>query len=193
MTPIFDFSAFPIITTERLILRRLTPDDAGAIMDLFSDPKVMRFLNNPFTDTLEKAMGVINWLNDRFDTQDAVQWAFASREDNRFIGTGGNHAWDKHDRHIEIGYNILPKYWGKGYATEATHAIIKWSFENMNLHRIEADCTDGNIASERVMLKCGFKFEGISRQSCWEHGRFVDIKRFGLLRHEYFTADDTPK
>lgn len=186
MTTIFDFSNFPVLTTQRLMLRRLTHDDSGAIIELFSDPKVMRFLNNPFTDTHEKAIGIIDWLNDAFERQEAVQWAFISLDDNRFIGTGGNHAWDRNDRRMDIGYNILSKYWGNGYATEATHAIIKWSFENMNLHRIQADCTDGNIASERVMLKCGFKFEGTSRQSCWEHGRFVDIKRFGLLRHEYF-------
>ncbi|HRF96840.1 MAG TPA: GNAT family N-acetyltransferase, partial [Aggregatilineales bacterium] len=174
MTSIFDFSTFPILTTERLILRRLHHDDAGAIMELFSDPQVLRFLNNSPTDTLKKATQLINWLDGAFDKQEAVQWAFVLRDENRFIGTGGNYAWDRDDRHIDIGYNILPKYWGKGYATEASHAMIKWTFENMNVHRIQSDCTDGHIASERVMLKCGFKFEGISRQSCWEHGRFVD-------------------
>jgi [ribosomal protein S5]-alanine N-acetyltransferase len=53
------------------------------------------------------------------------------------------------------------------------------------VHRIQADCTDGNVASERVMLKCGFTYEGTWRQACWDHGRFVDIKQFGLLRRDY--------
>ncbi len=97
----------------------------------------------------------------------------------------GAASWDRDNRHIEIGYHILPSLWGQGYATEAAQAIIGWCFENLDLHRIQGDCTDGNIGSERVMLKCGFKAEGVWRESCWEHGRFVDIKQFGLLRREF--------
>lgn len=181
----FDFSAFPVITTERLYLRQMTPADADAIIELFSSPDVLKFLNQEPTDTVEKAIGLINWLNDGFTRQDAIQWGITLKGDDRLIGTCGNYAWDREHRRVDIGYHLLPAHWGKGYATEVSHAIIRWSFENMDLHRIQADCTDGHIASERVLLKCGFKLEGIWRESCWEHGHFVNIKQFGLLRYEY--------
>ncbi|MCA9904967.1 MAG: GNAT family N-acetyltransferase, partial [Anaerolineae bacterium] len=69
--------------------------------------------------------------------------------------------------------------------TEATHAVVRWCFDNLDLHRVQADCTAGNIASERVLEKVGFTYEGTWRESVFEHGRFVDIKQYGLLRREY--------
>ncbi len=93
--------------------------------------------------------------------------------------------WDRSNRRIDIGYHIRPAHWGHGYATEAAHTIVGWCFQNLDLHRILADCVDGNLASERMLLKCGFTVEGLWRKSCWEHGRFVSIKQFGLLRHEF--------
>ena len=185
MTPVFDFSIFPILTTERLRLRQLTHDDAEGIMGMFSSTEVLRFLNDPPIETHTQAINFIDWLNSLFRQHDAVQWGITLRGEDHVIGVCGNYEWERSDRHIDIGYHIAFDYWGQGYATEATHAIIRWSFENLNLHRIQADCTDGNIASERVLLKCGFKVEGLWRESCWEHGRFVDIKQFGLLRREY--------
>jgi [ribosomal protein S5]-alanine N-acetyltransferase len=190
MAELFDFSEFPILSSRRLILRQLEHSDADAMMQLFSSPEVLRFLGLEPTDSREKAIGLIDWLNSGFDNKESIQWAITLREDGRWIGTCGNINWDKESRNIEIGYNVLPKYWGQGYGTEATHAMIRWSFEKLNLHRIQADCTDGNIASERVMLNCGFKLEGIWRESCWEHGRFVNIKQFGLLRREYLSEED---
>lgn len=189
MSTLFDFSKFPVITTDRLNLRQLTHDDADSIMELYSSPEVLQFLNQEPVDTRGKAIGLINWFNGLYDTHDAIQWAIVLRDEVRLIGSCGNYEWDRDNRKIDIGYQILPPYWGQGYATEASHAIIRWSFENLDLHRIQADCTDGNIASERVLLKCGFTVEGIWRESCWEYGRFADIKQFGLLRREYFATD----
>jgi ribosomal-protein-alanine N-acetyltransferase len=185
MSELFDFSTFPELTTERLRLRQLRDDDAKAMMALFGDPHILRFLNMPPTDTIAKARALIDWFHGNYERQEAVQWAIALHGDDRMIGTCGTYAWDRENRHVDIGYHIRYDHWGQGYATEATRALLGWCFARLDVHRIQADCTDGNIASERVMLKCGFRLEGIWRESCWEHGRFVDIKQFGLLRHEY--------
>lgn len=188
MPDLFDFSAFPILTTERLRLRQLTHDDAPALMALFSDPEVLRFLNNDPMDTEEKAIGFVDWLAGNYQQRIAVDWGITLHGSDAVIGMCGAYGWDQENRRIDIGYHVIPAQWGHGYATEAAQAIIRWCFENLNLHRIQGDCTDGNFASERVMLKCGFKVEGIWRESCWEHGRFVDIKQFGLLRREFEAA-----
>jgi [ribosomal protein S5]-alanine N-acetyltransferase len=185
MSAIFDFSSFPVLTTQRLHLRPLTHDDADDIIAIYGSPDVLRYLNIPPTDTVEKAIGLIDWFTNNYDSHDGVQWGFTLHGDNRLIGTGGTYAWDRENRHVDIGYHIVPTHWGNGYATEAAHAIIGWCFEHLDVNRVQADCTDGNMGSERVLLKCGFKVEGIWRESCWEHGRFVDIKQFGLLRREY--------
>ncbi|MBL8134967.1 MAG: GNAT family N-acetyltransferase [Anaerolineae bacterium] len=185
MTVLFDFSQFPILATERLTLRQITHADADAISALFSAPEVLRFLNNPPMDTHEKAVGFIDWLARAFEQQEGVNWGITLTGQDQVIGMCGAYDWNRDNRHIDIGYHLLPAHWGQGYATEATRAIIRWCFQNLDLHRIQADCTAGNDASERVMIKCGFTLEGVWRESCWEHGRFVSIKQYGLLRREF--------
>lgn len=182
---IFDFSTFPILTTERLRLRSLIHADAEGMMAIFGSPEVLRFLDSPPVDTRDKAIGLIDWLIDGFNRGDFVSWAITLHSDDYLIGQCGTYAWDRDNRHVDIGYHVVPPHWGKGYATEATRAIVGWCFEHLDVHRIQADCTDGNLASERVLLKCGFQVEGLWRESCWEHGRFVNIKQFGLLRREW--------
>ena len=144
-----------------------------------------QLLDLPPTDTREKALGLIEWLREDYQKHNTIQWSILRQTDDLWLGTCGLHAWDQSNRRAEIGYHILPGYWGQGYATEATRAMLRWGFENLNLHRIQSDCTEGNLASERVMLKCGFTYEGLWRESCWEHERFVNIKQFGLLRREF--------
>jgi ribosomal-protein-alanine N-acetyltransferase len=184
MTELFDFSTFPILQTERLILRQLRHEDAEHVLTLFSSPEVLAFLDLEPLESRENALGLLDWFNGLFKSKASLQWAVTLKDDT-WVGTCGNYAWEKENRKIEIGYNILPVYWGKGYATEATHAILRWSFENLDLHRIEGDCTDGNIASEKVMLNCGFQYEGTRHEDHWEHECFVDTKLFGLLRRNY--------
>jgi ribosomal-protein-alanine N-acetyltransferase len=185
MTPVFDFSSFPILTTPRLRLRQLTHEDADGMMAIFGDPEMMRYLKQPLRDTHEKAIELIDLLMDWYQKQESINWGITLPDDDHLIGMCGMADWERDDRRVDIGYQIIRAHWGKGYATEAARAIIGWCFENLDLHRVQADCTDGNIASEKVMLKCGFKVEGVWRESCWEHGRFVDIKQMGLLRREF--------
>jgi ribosomal-protein-alanine N-acetyltransferase len=179
----FDFSAFPILTTERLRLRQITHADADSMIAIFGSPEMMRYLSQPPTETHEQAVGLIDWFAGNYEQQIGIDWAIT--HDEQMIGMCGLYGWDRENRHVDLGYHVIPSYWGQGYATEAAKAIIGWGFYLLDVHRIQADCTDGNIGSERVMLKCGFKYEGLWRESCWEHGRFVDIKQFGLLRREF--------
>lgn len=181
----FDFSTFPILTTERLRLRQITHEDAEGMMAIFGDPAVLRYLNHEPKDTPEKAIGLIDWLADNYRKQEGIDWGITLHGADRLVGMCGAYQWDRSNRRIDIGYHIVPAHWGRGYATEAARAITGWCFEHLGVHRVQADCTDGNIGSERVLLKCGFTVEGIWRESCWEHGRFVDIKQFGLLRREF--------
>ncbi|MBZ0302382.1 MAG: GNAT family N-acetyltransferase [Anaerolineae bacterium] len=186
MTEIYDFSSFPILRTERLTLRQLTSQDAEALLAIFDPEEARRFSTRPPLETREAAIKMINWFNDLTHHRQAIQWGITLHENERvLIGTCGWYSWAQSDRRVDIGYHIVPSQWGQGYATEATRAMLRWCFENLDLHRIQADCTAGHDASERVLLKCGFTVEGVWRESCWEHERFVDIKQFGLLRREF--------
>ena len=185
MTSIYDFSTFPTLTTERLVMRRLRREDAPDINALFSDPRVLEFLDEPPLQTDEKAVGMIDWMDEMYAKRVAIRWAITLKGQERVIGTVGFHYWSPKDRRAALGYDLYPDYWGKGYATEAARAVIDWCFNNLNLHRLQADCTLGNDRSERTILRLGFHLEGIWREKVWEHERFVDLKQFGLLRREW--------
>jgi len=184
----FDFSEFPELSTARLRLRQLSHDDASEIMILFGAPEMMTFRNDNPIDSPASAIEVIDRLNREFHDHAGIDWGITLHKDNRLIGMCGTYKWHPSDRCIDIGYFVEPPRWGQGIATEATRAMLGWCFSQLGAHRVQADCTAGHSASERVMLKCGFTFEGLWRESCWEHGRFVSIKQFGLLENEFQSA-----
>jgi ribosomal-protein-alanine N-acetyltransferase len=186
MYNMFDFSYFPVLETERLRLRKMTPDDADALIAIFNDEEVNRYLSGgpPCTNRVE-AISVLDWMQSWFEARGGLRWGITLKGDDIVIGTCGFHHLSQENHRCDLGYDLLPAYWGRGYVTEATHAMVRWCFENLDLHRIQADCTDGNIGSERVLEKVGFTYEGTWRENCFEHGRFVSLKQYGLLRREY--------
>lgn len=190
----FDFSYFPTLETRRCRLRRLTHADAPALVSIFGNPDVLRYMNDPAVDTPEKAAELVDWMNGHFDSGHAVRWGITLKEQgDAVIGTCGFHYYDRDNRHADIGYDLHPAYWGQGLMTEVVHTLVNWCFVELDLHRIQADCTAGNIASERVLLKVGFTHEGTWRERDFEHGRFVDIRQFGLLAREYPPAEPAPQ
>ncbi len=92
-------------------------------------------------------------------------------------------------RSATIGYDLKPDYWNKGISTEALFEIIRIAFDGKlpcgPLRRIQADTIPGNIASEKVLRKLGFKEEGIRRESAYIKGRYHDMKCFSLLKLEF--------
>lgn len=187
MAVLFDFLHLPILETERLRLRAITHADAQALIDLFAHPDVQQYIIlDPPCGTLDEAVAFIDWMNGHFLNRAAARWAITLKGgDDRLIGTIGFHFWSREHRRVDIGYDLNRAYWQRGYVTEATHTLVRWCFDNLDLHRVQADCTAGNLASERVLEKVGFTHEGTWRESIFEHGRFVDIKQYGLLRREY--------
>jgi Acetyltransferases, including N-acetylases of ribosomal proteins len=183
---VFDFSTFPVLETARLRLRQLTDTDADAVIAIFSSPEVLRYMDADPVDTREGAERFIRWTRDYYTQQGGIRWGLTLRDgDDTVIGTCGFHYWNRASRRADIGYDLHPAYWRQGYMSEAVRMLLGWCFDNLNLHRIQADCTSGNIASERLLEKMGFTLEGIWREHTFEHGRFVDIKQYGLLRREF--------
>jgi [ribosomal protein S5]-alanine N-acetyltransferase len=98
----------------------------------------------------------------------------------------GYNYWHRKDRRASVGYDLARAYWKQGIMTEALQAVIDFGFERMDLNRIEADCAVENEASARVLLRIGFRQEGIQREQYFEAGRFWDLRLFALLRREYW-------
>ena len=172
---------FPSLETDRLVLTQIETDDSESILELFSSESVVEFYNLEVFTSLQQAADLIALLRNRFESETGIRWAIRDRSDNKFIGTCGFNSWNTKERSAVIGYDILPTFWGRGFATEAISGIIRAGFSGLltcgALHRIQADTMLCNTASEKVLLKVGFQEEGIRRGSGYWKGSYHDQDR----------------
>lgn len=175
------FRALPTIRTERLLLRPLREGDEEAIFGYASDPRIDRYVIWNHHRAVEESRFYLLGVLERYSAGDAAPWAIVEQENNTLIGTVGFvEVWPSHLR-AEIGYALAPDFWNRGIATEATRAAINWGFREMGLHRIEARCDPQNIASARVMEKCGMEYEGTLRGQMQVKGAPCDMKMYAVV------------
>jgi [ribosomal protein S5]-alanine N-acetyltransferase len=145
------------IETPRLRLRPLTPEDLDAIHRIWTDPEVRRYLWDGEEVSGEAAAGVISDSAAYFDSRGLGLLAVIPKELDEPIGFCG--FWRFEGRPgFELAYGLAPAWWGKGLATEAARAVIRYGFEEAGLGRIEASVDTPNAASLRVMENAGMKY-----------------------------------
>ncbi|AWA31447.1 GNAT family N-acetyltransferase [Flavobacterium magnum] len=150
-----------VIETPRLILRELTFSDAPGMFRLDSDPEVHRFLgNNPVT-TMQQVEDVIGMIHEQYAQNGIGRWAVTLKETGAFLGWSGlKLESDKngYDRFYDLGYRLIPEYWGKGYATESAEAFVAFGFRELQLEKICGYTAQGNLSSAKVLQKAGLCF-----------------------------------
>lgn len=182
------FGEFPLLSTARLRLRELRPKDAPAANALFSDPQVMRYVGRPVHKSQEDTIRSIEGNRVKFPNKEGVHWALTLHQDDRFIGSCCYwHLMKEHHR-AEIGYDLLPLYWGQGLMCEALTAVLRYGFEVMELHSTEAQIDPDNLRSRRVLERLGFRQDGLIRENYFFEGRYTDTAIFTLLRREFLGA-----
>jgi ribosomal-protein-alanine N-acetyltransferase len=181
----FDFTLFPPLETERLLLNAITIDDQQMVYNIFSDEQVTQFNDIQTFATLEDAKWFLQFLDRRFQERIGISWALRLRaEPNKLIGVAGFNLWNRRNHCGEIGYDLAQSYWGWGIMAEALRAIIDFGFQQMALNRVEAEVMVENRQSIRVLEKLAFKREGVLRQrGCWK-GAFHDLYLYSLLRSD---------
>ena len=149
------------LETERLTLRRFTPDDLDALVALDSDPAVMRYINGGRPTTVEEMRDdYLPWWLAYYDRGDAWGfWAAIERETGAFLGWFHlrPNAGDPSDE-PELGYRLIQAAWGRGLATEGSIALIDKAFEELGARRVYASTMTVNAGSRRVMEKAGMRF-----------------------------------
>ena len=115
------------------------------------------------------------------------QLAITLASNGQLIGNCGIRKETPDTQEADIGYELDPHYWGRGYATEAAHAILAFGFRELALHRIWAWCIAENAASAHVLEKLGMRQEGHLRQNEWMQGRWWDTLLYAILEHEWQT------
>ena len=175
-----DRSPFPNLTTERLLLRELTPADAADVLAFRSDPVVQQYDESPMT-SLDEALTFIDDMRAIRPTQTFLGWGIALRESNQVIGVVALWDWDKTKRQAELGYGLAKEHWGHGLGQEAVRAVLEYGFSSLGLRWAYATTLTANTRSIKMLERLGFQ-----RESTWHQhdstgsGGQVESTLFGL-------------
>lgn len=178
-------SEYPSLTTERLVLRPFRMDDAADVQRLAGDYAVAATtlrIPHPYEDGMAEQW--LATLGPAFEKGEQIALAITSREDGALLGAIGL-TLDAVNQSAELGYWIGKPYWGRGYATEAARALVRFGFEKLGLNRIYAHHFAHNPASGRVLQKAGLSREGYLPQAIRKWDQFVDLVLYGVVRENW--------
>jgi len=164
-----------ILETDRLILRRQTPDDLDALWALYTDPDVVRFIPDAPRNR-EEAREELEWhMNGHPRRPELGLWATIYKQTGAFIGRCGLLPWTiDGQEEVEVAYLLAKTHWGQGLASEAAQAILAYGFEQLGLSRLICMIEPGNLASIRVAERIGMTFE---KEAADDKGPFLVYSR----------------
>lgn len=177
---------FPVIVTERLVLRQLKQEDSNDLFYYFSKDEVTRYMDLESLTDIGQAEDLIQIWEQRFMNNKGFRWGISLKPETRIIGTCGFHNWMKEHFKAEIGYELRPEFWQKGIMSEALKELLRFGFEEMGLNRIEAFIDPRNIGSRKALEKIGLREEGLLKDYFFEKNQFVDAVIFAILKNEYY-------
>ncbi|GAB3305448.1 GNAT family N-acetyltransferase [Epidermidibacterium keratini] len=175
----------PRLTTSRLTLRPFTDADGDDLFALQSDAHVLRYWDSPpWTDRSATAR-FLDSSRRMADDGTGARVVIERTSDRTFLGWCTFNSWNPDFRSGSLGFCLNESAWGRGYATEAAHALLGWAYESLDLNRVQAECDTRNGASARVLEKLGFVLEGTLREDCIVNGDVSDSWVYGLLRCDW--------
>jgi ribosomal-protein-alanine N-acetyltransferase len=175
----------PSLETDRLVLRKMTLDDAEAIFAYASEHEVSRYTLWETHRSIEDSRAFLELVIQKYESGGEPDWGIVYKGDHRFVGACGLVDWEAEHARAEVGFVLSREYWGRGLMPEAVRAMFSFGFERMNLNRVEARCIVENAASARVMEKAGMAYEGTLRQREYIKGAYRDIKLYAILKEEF--------
>ena len=166
------------LETERLRIRPYREEDAGGLHDVFGSPEVMRWTPSaPSKDVAETAARLVRTM--AFTARQPAGlglWALELRSTSEFLGQVGLFPVEGKGPEVEVAYELAPRAWGRGYATEAARALVEYGFGEIGLARVVALIVPDNVRSRRVAEKLAMREEGQARH----YG--LDLVKYAVAR-----------
>lgn len=176
---------FPVIETERLVLRQVTNNDAEDMLKYLSDQTVMEYYGLEPFKSIDDAVEEILWYQSILEESTGIRWGITLKGQERVIGSCGFLNLAAQHYRSEIGFELSKDYWGQGIASEALEVVIKFGFEHLNLQRIQALIEPQNISSQKLVERKGFIKEGLLRNYEFTCGKFDDLYIYSLLKQDF--------
>lgn len=179
------FKEFPVLNTERLILRPFTLEDIDDYLLFFADPLVQKYLGD--ISIPEDEENAIRWVHNMsgryFHNRTVITWCIELKSNHKVIGRIDLGGFVRKTM-ADIAYYLSKEYWNQGIMSEAVKAVLSYGYETLQLNRIQATVHTGNIQSINLLKKLGFKEEGLLRQ--YDFGRsFEDVYMYSMLKDEH--------
>ena len=152
-----NFTPFPELQTQRLLLRQLQPTDWKEIVYLRSDAIVNQFVKRPQATNKSEAIAFIDKISTATKNNESLYWCITLKESVEMIGSISLWNFSKDLKTAEVGYDLNPKYQGLGIMNEAMKTILDFGFKTLNFQKIEAFTHKNNKPSKRLLLKNNFK------------------------------------
>ena len=178
----------PHIETANLHLRTITEQDCDAFFEIFSDARTLQYWSgSPITDR-EEAVELVKQEIGIARSKTCINWGIAEPDSNFLIGKFTLFNFHTQNRRAEVGYVLNRRYWGKGHMSEVMQCVLQFAFNDLALHRLEADTDPENIASLALLEKFGFKREGYFRERWYVQDKWLDSVMLGLLGSDYIDS-----
>ncbi|WP_461451726.1 GNAT family N-acetyltransferase [Mucilaginibacter sp.] len=159
-----------LIETERLLIREVMPEDIDGMFEMDSDPEVHKYLGNQPLKSKKESAAMNEFIRRQYIDFGIGRWAMIEKATGNFMGWTGfkfiNEPINGHTNYYDLGYRMIPKYWGRGYATEAAKACLEYNHRHLNLSPVYAITHDSNSGSKNVLVKSGF----IPTETFMHHG-----------------------
>lgn len=174
------------IETERLILRMFKyTDDENMLKYWISDIKIQSLYSEPVYSTKQEVKELLDKYISSYKKNDYYRWAIILKDTDECIGQIAYFLVDSNNHFAEIEYCIGSLFQRKGFATEATKAVIQYGFDKMNLHKVQICHKSINIPSHKVIEKCGLVYEGTLRHFFYQDGEYIDRLYYSILKDEF--------
>ncbi|MGE7762524.1 GNAT family N-acetyltransferase [Peribacillus sp. NPDC097895] len=173
---------FPILETERLVLRELIESDAIDILNCFSNTDVLRYYGQYPLTSIDQVKQIVRNFSKNYDEKSGIKWGIEKKGTEGIIGTIGIQEWSPEHRRAEISYALFPVHWSNGYATEAVSKVISYGFNELGIMRIGAVVFVENKASNKLLTKLGFVNEGTLRNYMYQNDVPFDTNIYSLLK-----------
>jgi len=180
-----------MLETKRLILRRFIIEDLEQIYhNCWREPEVWKWTSYEPMHCVEDVINVAEMFTDKwlgaYEKPNRYSWAIQLKSSGEVIGRFFGMYPDDQLNQIELAYELGRNWWNQGLMTEAVKSVIDFFFSEVGLNRICSNYADENLASGKVMLKCGMTYEGTMRQACKCNNGLFDKVNYAILADEYF-------
>ena len=176
---------FPILETERLILREIKMEDAADLFAYFSNEEVMRYYGQETFTAIQQVETLIGHFSENYRNQRGIRWGIQIKGHAELIGSLGLNNLMMSNKRAEIGYEIHSTYWRNGYTSEAVKKVISYAMKELKLNRLGAMVYVENKASNNLVKKLGFQHEGVLRKYYVQNGKAYDTNVYSIVTEGY--------